>query len=237
MRATIIFLNFVIVLFFGVFLAYTFVAKTHIEKLAITFAISKTRTYADPLFEKAEEKFQHPAAQKLIPSDKKQLIENEILAYQKDPDSYLIQLAQKEKSADHNSGPFNMLYSWKKTVTDYLSETLKVLLRDLRIFASSNLIAGSIALFFALRSPPKIRKLLVWLSFLMFLAICYCSYLYIDDLSFFKLLMRWQMGWSYPGLLFLTVIQLFLRHGDKSDAIDEIDEFVSPTKVKTKPRP
>ena len=52
----------------------------------------------------------------------------------------------------------------------------------------------------------------MWFSFLMFAAVLCCSYLYIDDLTFFRILFRTHMGWWYPVFLCVVFIGLYLEY-------------------------
>jgi hypothetical protein len=47
----------------------------------------------------------------------------------------------------------------------------------------------------------------------MFAAVVYCSMLYIDDLTFFKILFRTHMGWWYPVLLCAVIARLQWEFG------------------------
>lgn len=225
MRPTIIFLNFLIVFFFGVFFAYTFFAKDHLKSLARDYAISRTVSYADPLVKSAEEKFQNPAIQTLTPGKQKKLIQSEFESYRKDPANYLLKLAEKSSSSPSNSKLLGKFVPFKEKILTHFDKKLKSLLTDLRIFAGSNIIAGSIALLFALRSPPRVRALLPWLSFLMFLAVCFASYIYIDGFNFFAILDGSHMGWTYPCILVYFIARLFWELlWSAHDLVDKIDE-------------
>ena len=237
MRLTIIILNFIVVLFFGVFLGYTFIAKKHIEQLARDYAIKKTLSYSDPLVEKAQEQFKRPTVQTLVPSKQKAIIQKEFDQYEKEPTQYLLKLTQESPASGPSSKLLAKAISFKKKIKTHLEETLDLLLRDLRIFAISNLIASGTALFLALRSPAQVRTLLIWVSFLVFVSVCYCSYLYIDDLSFFKFLIRSHMGWWYPVFLGSFILKLIQGYGRHHKMVDEIDETVGLTDIQAKPHP
>ena len=238
MRATIIFLNFFVVLFFGVFFAYTFVAKDHIKKLAIDYAAQETISYANPLVEAAEAQFSKTTVQALLPKKQKALIQNELDAYRKDPRTYITDLAKKaDAPALPESKFFSKIGSLKNRVQDRLDKNISELLTDLRIFAGSNVVAGFIALMMSFYSPKKVSTLLVWLSFLMFLGVCFTSYLYIDNFSFFDILHGNYLGWLYPSLLAYFILRLFWEGWRMHTLVGQIDEAINPTQIKTKPRP
>lgn len=235
MRPTILFLNFVVVLFFGVFFAYTFVAKAHLKKLGRDYALSQTVSYADPLVDSAEKKFQR--LQKLVPAKQKKIVQAEFDNYRKNPADYIGKLADKSSSSASKAPLLQKFAPFKDKIQIHLDKKLAALLQDLRIFAGSNVIAGAIAFLFAFRSPAKLRSLLVWLSFLMFLAICFASYIYIDDFSFFKILNNFYMGWTYPCLLSYFIVRLFWDGWRGHEFVEKIDQAVNPTDIKTKPNP
>lgn len=227
MRLTIIFLNFLAVLFFGVFFAYTFVAKDHIKSLARSYAIVETVAYATPLVDLAQEKFEKNTVQLLTPTKQKKLIQSEFEKYRKNPKAYVSHLANKAEDSAAQSTVFTKLAPFRAKIKTHLDEKLNALLRDLRIFAGSNLVAGSIALLLSLRSPKKVRVLLVWLSFLMFLAVCFASYIYVDDFSFFNILHGHYMGWAYPVLLSYLILRFFWEGWRDHDVINKIDEAIN----------
>ena len=47
----------------------------------------------------------------------------------------------------------------------------------------------------------------------MFVAVLFCSYLYIDDLTFFHILLRTHMGWWYAAFLCVMTVALYLDYG------------------------
>ena len=237
MRATIIFLNFFVVLFFGVFFAYTFVGKKHIESLARDYAISKTVAYVTPLVDSLAENFQKKTVQLLTPEKQKKQIQSQIDSFRRNPDSYLERLAKESSNSASQSKLLEKLAPFRSKALLHLNKKIDALLRDLRIFSGSNFVAGFVALLFAFRSPPKVRALLVWLSFLMFVAVCFASYIYIDDFSFFRILSGGHMGWFYPFLLSYFIIRLFWEGWRGHVLVEQIDEALNQTEVKVKPRP
>ena len=121
----------------------------------------------------------------------------------------------------------------KNKIRTFYDKTLSALIADLRIFSISNLIAGLVAFGLAYRSSSDIRKPIVWFSFLMFVAVLYCSYLYVDDLTFFRILFRAHMGWWYAVFLCVMIVALYLDYGhhvvsiEQSDAHGTADSAVS----------
>lgn len=106
---------------------------------------------------------------------------------------------------------------WKEALRRHYDRVLGRLLRDLRIFAVSNLIAAALAIFLATRTGGDAAQL-VWISFLLFAGIAYCVYSYIDRFSFFKILFDLHLGWWYPVLIATTFLTLLFKFGRPRDS-------------------
>jgi hypothetical protein len=231
MRKTTLVLNAIVVVFFVSFLAYTLIARQHLETLSRDFITEKTLAYSRPVVEVANESLDSPLAKKLLSDDQKTAIRNEIDEYQNDPAGYVADVTGK-RVRDEPRGNGNPLLekvaSIKTKIRNFYDNTINALLRDLRIFSSSNLVAGLIAFGLAYQSPEKIRKPIVWFSFLMFVAVLYSSYLYIDGLGFFRILFRTHMGWWYAAFLTVMIVALYLDYGRHANATEQCDPPKSP---------
>jgi hypothetical protein len=111
----------------------------------------------------------------------------------------------------------------KNKIRTFYDNTLNALIADLRIFSISNLLAGLIAFGLAYRSSSDIRKPIVWFSFLMFVAVLCCSYLYVDRLTFFRILFRTHIGWWYAAFLCVMIVALYLDYGRHANATEQSD--------------
>jgi hypothetical protein len=224
MRKLTLILNAIVVVFFVLFLAYTFAAKSHIENLARDFVTEKTTAYANPTVAVAEESLESPLIRKLLSEEQINAIRTEIDNFKDNPSAYVSKLTGQgsQDLIPPNANPLvNKIASLKSRIRMYYDGTLNSLINDLRIFSVSNLLAGLVAIVLAYCSGPSVRKSLVWFSILMFVAVLYCSYMYIDGLSFFRILFRTHMGWWYAIVLLLTVASLywdFGRHIEKTDS-------------------
>lgn len=236
MRKTTLALNLIVVVFFSCFLAYTFIARQHLDSLARDFVTEKTLGYSKPIVEVADESLDSPLVKKFLSDDQATAIRSEITDYQNDPGAYIADLTRQQirAAAPANANPLiEKVTAIKNRVRTFYDNTLNALIADLRIFSISNLIAGLIAFGLAYRSSSDIRKPIVWFSFLMFVAVLYCSYLYVDDLTFFRILFRTHMGWWYAAFLCVMIVALYLdyvRHAnttEQSDAHGAADSAVS----------
>lgn len=51
------------------------------------------------------------------------------------------------------------------------------------------------------------------------------SYLYVDDLRFFKILFRWHIGWSYAGGLIAMIVLFIHDYGEQvMQLVEQEDE-------------
>ena len=226
MRRTTIAINTIVAVFFGCFLAYTFVARTHLDGLARGFVTEKTQQYSAPLVDLAEVSLDVPFVEERLSDEQKAAIRVEIDKYRKDPAGYIADLT-RQKRLDAKRENANRLLAKvspiKEEIRTFYDNTLAALITDLRIFATSNLCAALIALCLAYWSREKARQSIVWFSFLMFAAVLYCSCLYIDGLTFFRILFRTHIGWAYPPMLGVMLAGLFLDHGRAGSAEKESD--------------
>ncbi|HUG20804.1 MAG TPA: hypothetical protein VMM56_17575 [Planctomycetaceae bacterium] len=204
MRKLAIVLNSIVAVFFVLFLGYTFVARQHLEGLAREFVTGKTVQHSAPLVETAGSALDSPLVRKVLSDEQEIAIRREIDEYHRDPAAYIADLTRQKLLVRKPEKPNPLLEkvaSIKERIRAYYDKTLAALIADLRIFAVSNLIAGVLALAIAYRSRERIQQSVVWFSCLMFVGVLYCSMLYIDDLTFFRILFRTHMGWWYPVLL------------------------------------
>ena len=228
MRTTTLVLNSIVVLFFGCFLAYTIVARSHLESLARQFVTEKTLAYSKPIVAIAEEALDTPIVKTLLTEEKTKTIQKEIADYHLDPLRTITDLTrQPALNAPEEKGNqlMSKVASIKNKIRKFYHETLVALISDLRVFAFCNLIASSVAFVLAWRTTLEIRRSIVWFSFLILIAVIYCSYLYVDSLSFFRILFRAHFGWKYAIFLCFVIAVLVWDFGR-----DEAQKVVEPKK-------
>lgn len=216
MRNIPIILNAVIATLSIGFFLYTFVAVDHLEGLAREFVTEKTLGYSRPVVDAVEKSLESPLVIKLLPGDHAQSIRREIDSYREDPSSFVRELTGSVRSGSQPKrlpSVGSKIESFKNEIRSYYDSTLTALILDFRIFSGSNAVAGMLALALALRSPLSVRKCALWFSFLLFAAVLFSSYLYIDGMSFFRILFRSHMGWWYPVSLAFMVAKLFKDYG------------------------
>ena len=208
MRKTALVVNSIVVVYFLCFVAYTFFAREHLNGLARGFVTKKTLHYSKSIVDLAEESLHVRLVCKLLSGEQEAAIRKEIADYRLDPPAYIADLT-RHKVRNLPLAKMNPMLAKvtliKEKIRVFYDNTLESLVKDLRIFSVSNLVAGVIAFFLAYLSKPNIRKSVVLVSFAMCIAVLYGSYLYVDNLTFFRILFRAHLGWWYPVTLGLTI--------------------------------
>lgn len=223
-KRTTLILNAIVVIFFGGFLVYTFFARQHLDGLAREFCIDRTLLYARPVLDdlaaQIEKRLDQPVVKRVLPEARSAVVRREIESYRNDARGYIADLVRHkpvvEQVVDRHPAmrkASEMAAEAKAKIRDYYDETLRALIADLRLFGASNLVAGLVAFLLAWRSPHGVRRSLVWFSLLMFAAVLYNSYVYVDDLTFFRIFFRLHLGWWYPVGVCATLIGLYHDYG------------------------
>jgi hypothetical protein len=153
-------------------------------------------------------------------------IQSEIADYRNDPLAYVADVTGKQvrDAVRPNDNPLiEKVVAIKRKVRTFYEDTLSALIRDLRVFSISNLVAGLIAFWLAYRSSREIRQPIVWFSILMFGTVLYCSSMYIDDLTFFRILFRTHMGWWYTVGLFIMIVAVYFEYQRHANATSQSD--------------
>lgn len=214
--------NGIIAVFFVVFFAYTFFGRAHLNQLARDFVTAKTVTYSAPVVDLAEVALKNEMVGKFLPQDQRAIAEREIAEYRANPEEYIAKLTGKSALAIENNQQnpaMAKVAAWKLGIRNHYYRVLERLLVDLRIFSGTNIVAAAIAFILAFRDTGRQDKQLAWISFLLFVALIYTLYLYIDSFSFFTILFNSYMGWTYPALMFIAFLSLYLKHAPKQECI------------------
>ena len=214
-RATII-TNCLTAAFFSSFLAYTFLARPHLDGLARDFVTEKTIEYSKSVVDLADVLLQTPLSQAKLDDRQRTAIQDEIALYRSDPRAYVSDLTRQQErvpAVTTTNSVHQRVASLKEGIRMFYNNTLNKLIVDLRIFSVTNLVAGLIALGLAWRSQSGVRTSVVCFSLMIFIGVVYNACLYVDDLTFFRILFRLHMGWWYPVILCVTVIGLYRDYG------------------------
>ena len=209
-------LNILTAVLFTAFFGYTFFAKAHLRSVAREFVAEKTLRYSEPVIETVEQALDVPLVEKLISEDDLKLVRDEIKAYRDDPAAYIADLTG-QKPPVPPQGKLGAIakkaVEAKEKIRAFYDATLASLVADLRIFSGTNVGAAVLAVVLTFRSRPPIRRSLIVFSFLLFVSVVFCSYLYIDGLSFFRILTSTHMGWWYPVFVLAVALGLYKDFG------------------------
>ena len=211
LRKTTIALNILVVLVSSFLFGYTFFAKQQVTEHARAFVTKKTLDYSRPAIEAIEKVLDSPIASKLISAEKKQVVETEVARYRSSPSEYIVSLIGlgDRRPAQVESGRIGEL---KQKIRDYYETTLRELMVDLRIFTGSNIAAGLFGLILLCSSRTgRLREVQVF-SLVVFASVVISSYAYIDGMSFFRILFKWHMGWTYPVGIGTTAFYLYYQY-------------------------
>lgn len=212
MRTILLTLNSLVVLFFTGFLIYTFFAQAHVESLARGYVTERTAHYARPLVDLTEELLQSKKVRLVTTAAQRAIVEREIAAYRKSPTEYIQDLTRQGKRlvpVEHPNLIFQKVAEIKEKIRVYYDSVMHALIADLRIFAVSNLVAGLFALGVVFWERHQPSRVVLGFSMALFLAVLYCSYMYYDEMTFFKILAKAHFGWWYPVILFGTSIKVW----------------------------
>lgn len=189
--------------------SYTFFAKNHLVEHTRAFVTEKTVSYSKPLVEFMESGLKAPLSQKLLPEVLRSEIEKEIAVYNYNPAEYVTSLTS-EKENDFGEGK---VAKFKGKVHKHYQLILEDLIRDLRIFSGSNLVAGVCAMWLLLLNKFRFNGKVVAFSFVIFAAVAFSSYSYIEGVSFLRILLKSHLGWLYPAGIAVMIVGLVLDLG------------------------
>ncbi|MFU8892392.1 MAG: hypothetical protein ACNA8L_02080 [Luteolibacter sp.] len=212
MRTLSLTLNLIVTVFFSGFLGYTFYARPHLNSLAREFVTEETVKYSAPLVDAAEDALESPVVKRLLPKTRAEVIRDEITAYRRDPASFIADLTNQAplgKVAAPENPMLAKVAGIKAQIRRYYDDTLDDLIRDLRIFSTTNLIVGMLALGFAFFSKSSNHRYGAWLACVMAASVVFCSFMYVDGLSFFHILFRSHTGWWYAVMLLFVIIRIY----------------------------
>ena len=210
MRTAALALNSVVTVFFSCLLAYTIFGRAHLAGQCRDYALQQTVEYSDPVMDVVGKALAVPFVEKVVPASIMDRLQESMQEYRQDPGAYISKAiaGASESIADSDNPILKRLASAHMRIKAYFNETVDALIVDLRIFALTNLVVGMFALVLAYRSPVTDLPRQLLLSCVMCLSVAYCSYMYVDSLSFFRILAQAHMGWWYPVMLGVIVVIL-----------------------------
>jgi hypothetical protein len=232
-RTFLLVLNGAIALVFAGLFIFTLAGKSHIDRMARSFASEKTLSYARPTVETVDRALKSEISRKLLTAKQLEKTESEIAEFRREPEAYVRQLvlnAPRNRLDRSVAMPAGHLNLWKQKVRDYYDRVVDRLLLDLKIFFATNAIAGTFAFALAYRSEPRPQASLQLCSLLLLISIGLTSYCYVDSFTFFNMMSDGLLGRVYPALL--AAVFFWLLKKFPWDAIkDRRDTVQSPVSV------
>ncbi len=228
MRRALVALNLLVAAASAGLLAYTFFARDHLAGLAEEYVVTKTVSYATPAVEEVEAVLNRPEAA-MIPAAARDAVRAETDAFRRDPKRYVRELVamtdgNKIEDLQNAIGRVPLLKraldalaeqvtALKEQIRVYAEATLASLIRDLRIFAGTNLMGALLAAYLASRAAGQWRWHVLGMSVLLLGTLLLHAYLFIDNLTFFRIVAGVRAGWSYPAFVAITFVYLYWRIG------------------------
>ncbi len=211
LRQTSLLLNFIVLALSLSFFSYTFFAQAHLTQHTRAVVIEETIARSQPLLKAAkaaESVLESPLGKLISSKGQREKFQNEIALYEADPAEYLTALIANRQEPSGKG----KIAAFKTKIYRHYQSVLDALIRDLRIFSGTNIVASTVALCLLLWKAPEqnLQKALIILSFTIFIIVAYSTYStysYLADLSFLKILLKWHLGWWYPAGIALELLR------------------------------
>lgn len=209
LRKTSLTLNAIIVAVSLLLFGYTFVAKSHLVAHTRSFVAEKTLSYSKMLVDLMRAGLDAPLSNKLLSESLRTVIAEELATFDSNPSEYILSLTSER---DPNFGT-GKVADFKQKVHSHYQAILEALVRDLRIFSGSNAVAGLFAMCLLLTRQSRDNGKVIAFSFVVFAAVAFSSYSYLEGVSFLRILLNSHLGWWYPVGIMMMIVALVLEYG------------------------
>ncbi|HAV63134.1 MAG TPA: hypothetical protein DCY13_12310 [Verrucomicrobiales bacterium] len=204
---------------FSISLGVSFFAKDYVRSLAEDFACEHAAKQSERAAANLESQLANPIVAKFLPDRQREKIEAELIEFRRNRIRYVREAvtagAASAQKLDADVRIADRIAGFKRSIATAFDDTMAALVRDLAIFNSTNVAAFLIAWCLARLDRPRWAVSLTVLSFFLFLATLYATWMYIDQNWFFNILFKSHMGWSYPALIaFYFLYITFENAGD-----------------------
>ena len=202
---------------------YSLFAKRHLEKLATEYVTEKTVEYVAPQVSQLKVHLDSKLAQLPLVKTYTERAKVEVAKFEAEPRVYVAKYVRVASESVHAKGwkqggeAKNTWQKIQKGIVTHYQRVLKALILNVRIFSISNFVFSSLALLLLLYGRLTTSVAVVALSLTMFGAVCYGSYMFVDSLSFFRIIVGMPHIWSYPLLLSLFTADNYRRSFDLVD--------------------
>ena len=192
--------NSVVVLVSLALLGYTFFAVEHIREHSRTFITEKTIEHSRSAVSLTKVALESPISEKWLSKEQRSKVEQEISLYEQDPIRYVTSLTSAEESSfgEGKEGKMRM------KIQTYYQSVFHELIRDLRIFSGSNLLAGIFSIWLLCSRRLGVSRKALAFTFVIFFVVAISAYNYLMGITFLSILFKWHMGWWYPILIIVN---------------------------------
>ena len=201
-------LNLLIALLSLAIFAYTFFAEAHLKELAREFVTDKTLAFSEPAVVTLETSMDSPLGKKLVSEEQREKVNGEIALFRSDPPAYVHSLTGLQGGVNpiaEEKLKSSKFAAVRKKIRDYYESVLGELIGDVRIFSGTNIFFGVVALVLVLRAGSERREAFFWLSLIIFAAVVFNSWMYVDGMGFFTIIFKAHVGWWYPVSILITI--------------------------------
>lgn len=220
------------ILFIFVFSGLFVATFTHVETIINESkdAVSqKVTASASSKVDLAEEILQSNAAEKILKPYQIEAAKDEIRIFRENPSEYVASIVKGDHEIpkgkiDYGANPLkkaltDKIFSWKTSLKVHFENTLSNLIRDIRIFLISNIVALSVAAAVVLR-PGLIGKKAQAVSAIVTLVVATSIVTYVDRNWLYAIILNNYAGYGYPLSLLLTSLWLCYEYikGNRKNA-------------------
>ena len=239
MRLFLIIVSTIVIAVFGIAFVFTFAGRGWIEDKGRSLLIEKTQAGADTAAEYAEKALENDLVGDAVSENFRKQVRAEIADYREDPTGFIRKMTSKERSEDYApkiappteedavepekkglAGFFSKVsknmaeVDWKEKIRQHYNKSLNALIKELRIFSGTNIMAGAFGLLLAWKSRETARRVpLLIASGILLLSLVSSIWMYISDFSVFDVIWNSYPGWGYPALLFFMFAYLYFKGG------------------------
>jgi hypothetical protein len=210
---------------FTISLGVSFFAKDYVRGLAEDFVYEHVAKQADGVAKTMETQLEKLLANRLLSKEIHAAITAEIQRFRDNPHAYVrgvIRDAAAQIPDEQTGGVVaERIAGFKRSLVTAFDDTMAALVRDLLIFNATNVAAFLIAWCLARLDRPRWAVSLTVLSWFLFLATLYSTWMYIDQNWFFNILFKSYMGWSYPSLIALFFVWITLENATDAMRFEE----------------
>jgi len=135
-------LQVIFTIFFIIVLVLTYTHSEDIKKNARIQIVDKVIELIEPKIKLAEKTVNSKGTQKFLNNSQVKIAKSEIFSYRRDPINYVTQIMQSKNIPNGKDNTLlKKIFDWQLTIQKYINDSFSNLLKDIRIFCTTNIIA------------------------------------------------------------------------------------------------